>query len=176
MSSKALGTSYDFYKDVNNLMTETQDLINTLKSLYNSFSFGPSILLNSGTAKSAYTTTSTRQVMSGLGITFTPASTGRVLIIGIVQVSNNTAADGVTANLKYGTGTAPAAGAAVTGTTVGETVSVVSETASQSVIGSIIGVATGLTVGTTYWLDVAVEAVTGGTASATLLGYVAIEF
>jgi len=55
-------------------------------------------------------------VMMGLAISFTPLYSGRVKIIIAGEASNNTAGDGFLIYAAYGTGAAPANGAAATGT------------------------------------------------------------
>ncbi len=111
-------------------------------------------------------TTDTTGKMMGLAGSFTPAKSGSVLIMISGDYSNNTNNDGMKAQLRYGTGAAPANGGALAGTTAGAfiTATKVSNAnvfipfASQAVV-------TGLVAGTTYWVDTALAAVTGGTAS-----------
>ena len=112
-------------------------------------------------------TASTTAVMGGLSFTLTPTQTGRVLFICSGQMANSTINDGVTVDLRYGTGGAPANGAAVSGTLVG-----IAQTSTSLVAASksgfcISGVITGLTVGTAYWFDFSQLAVTAGTATVT---------
>lgn len=176
MSLEAKSTYYDFIRDAQALLTETQDLLNALKSYYNGLGFGPSILESVTTSKFAYTTTSTSFSQAGYGVAFTPGSTGRVLIIAIVTMSNNTAGDGATAQLSYRSGIPPSTSGSATGTVFTSAASVTSETANQNAIATLVGTISGLSVGTAYWFDVQLEAITGGTASVQLLGYVIIEF
>jgi len=135
-----------------------------------------SVQLSDSTAHSPAGTTSTVLVMAGYGQTFTPSKTGRVLVILLANVNNNTAGDGVQAVLSYGTGAAPAANAALTGTQVGGTAKETSAAASASNEVALAVVLTGLTVGTTYWLDVAYSAVTGGTATISIIYGLVLEF
>ena len=114
-------------------------------------------------------TTSATAVMMGLGgsATLTPKNSTRVAIMASFQTANSTINDGITCDLRYGTGTAPVNGAAVTGTLLG-----ISQTRTSLVAADrggmvLIGIATGLTLGTAYWMDVSALAVTGGTASIT---------
>jgi hypothetical protein len=134
------------------------------------------VQLSDSTAYSPAGTTSTTLVMAGYGQTFTPSKTGRVLIILLANVNNNTAGDGVQAVLSYGSGTPPAANSALTGTQVGGTAKETSAAASASNEVALAAVVTGLTVGTTYWLDVAYSAITGGTATISIIYAVVIEF
>jgi hypothetical protein len=114
-------------------------------------------------------TASTTQVMAGFGstVTFTPSSSGTVNVTVTINDLYNTTAvgDGVQVQLCYGTGTAPANGAAVTGTVFGPTIKYVNSTTAGKVPGSITYQISGLTIGTTYYFDVAFNAVGGGTAN-----------
>lgn len=119
-------------------------------------------------------TTSTTPVMMGLAGTITPRGDGVVLMILAGDVVNNTGGDGATVQVRYGTGTAPTNGGALAGTPCGGTLTdntggTVREIFSSSCL------ATGLSLGTTYWIDVAVAAVTGGTATIADLSLSAVE-
>ena len=134
------------------------------------------VLLNDGTAYTPAGTTSTTLVMAGYGQTFTPSKTGRVLIILLTNVNNNTAGDSVQAVLSYGSGTPPAANSALAGTQVGSSTDVTSAVANAANAITLAAVITGLTVGTTYWVDAAYSAVGGGTATITIRYAIIIEF
>lgn len=95
-------------------------------------------------------------VMAGFAIPFTPKVSGNVAVViaGVGQTA--TAVTGFNVAGRYGTGTAPIAGAAVTGTafpqgTLGVRPAVVSANTAWTLVGAL----TGLVVGTTYWFDVA---------------------
>lgn len=97
--------------------------------------------------------------------TITPSATGKVLITITAFSYNNgdsVAADGINAQMYYGTGTPPSNGAAVTGTAVGASMSAsnpVSLTATyRSQLSSTV-LLTGLTTSTAYWFDYGQEAV-----------------
>ena len=91
-------------------------------------------------------------------------------------MTNNTAGDGAAAKLYYGTAPAPTNGAALTGTQKGAVSQVdYFPTASKFFPFGIDTVVPGLTVGTQYWFDLALLAVTGGTASLNNLEVVIIE-
>ncbi len=94
----------------------------------------------------------------------------------LANVNNNTAGDGVQAVLSYGSGTPPAANSALAGTQVGGTAKETSAAASASNEVALAAVVTGLTVGTTYWLDVAYSAITGGTATISIVYALVVEF
>lgn len=129
----------------------------------------------SGTNIDPTGTTSTTGVMAGLsnlssGCIITPANSGTILIIISGQAENNTGDDGFKFDIRYGTGTAPSNGNALTGTVVGSTVTGSSVASSTTTSVPIMpfshqGIVTGLTAGTAYWIDLGIYAVTGGTAT-----------
>ncbi|MEM3845775.1 MAG: hypothetical protein QXU98_08740 [Candidatus Parvarchaeota archaeon] len=121
-------------------------------------------------------TTSTSPVQMGLGVGYIPSITGRLLILIFGEASNNTAGDGATVQLSYGTGVAPSNGASATGTAVGSKISITSNAANQTVPFALGYILTGLAIGTNYWFDLQVAAVTGGTASVSNLTVLIIEF
>jgi len=127
-------------------------------------------------------TTNTSGLMMGIGVanSLTPLYTGRVLAIISGNLTNSTAAagDGAKVQIRYGTGAAPANGAALTGTAVGYIVSSVLERATA---GDLQGFAcqaiiSGLTTGTGYWFDISLAAIVGGTGQAKNLSVSVIEF
>jgi hypothetical protein len=104
--------------------------------------------------------------MQGLAGSIIPHSTGTVLIIisGYLTASATTAAYGINIQVSYGTGGAPSNGASLTGTQVGAVQTWktgTTLTASGDLAAPIMtqALVTGLTVGTTYWIDLAAEAV-----------------
>ena len=103
-------------------------------------------------------------VMMGLGttVTITPATSGKVLVIFSGTASNSTSGDGGALLIQYGTGTAPANGAALAGTQCGTAQTMTSPSAGGKEPFSLACILA-VTPGTTYWLDVAAEAATGGT-------------
>ncbi len=119
-------------------------------------------------------TSSLTFVMAGLAGSITPATSGNVLFLANVTAVNNTTGDGCQTQIKYGTGTAPTNGAAVTGTSAGNQ-SVASAGAVLNYPMALMGYATGLTVSTAYWYDIAFEAVTGGTCTIQLPTLIAAE-
>jgi hypothetical protein len=167
LSSKAQSTRYKFLNDPNALFTETSDLPSAIAASRN--------VINPKPVNPAGTT-STTPVMMGLAISFTPLYSGRVKIIIAGEASNNTLNDGFTVNAAYGTGAAPANGAAAIGTVVGNTVTSTALAASELKPFTIIAVVTGLTVGTAIWVDLQLAAVTGGTASVSNLSVIVEEF
>jgi hypothetical protein len=137
---------------------------------------GPhTVNLQWGTSSSSYThyvsgvdsvaaITSTAGLMGGLGssIFFTPVVTGHMLIIMSGNLYSNVNGDDVSSQLVYGTGTAPAHAAAITGT-------VVSGKANVDPVGSnhtecapfMLETYAVMTVGTQYWIDAACAAQSG---------------
>jgi hypothetical protein len=111
-------------------------------------------------------TTSLIGVMMGLGMTFTPTKSGNFLLMATAIIYNATSVDGVTAELRYGIGTAPSNGTPLAGTNIcvaGEN-NIPAATASTPV--ALIAFVGNLTVGVTYWLDLSLAAIAGGTANA----------
>lgn len=109
-------------------------------------------------------TASATQVMMGLGstCTYTPAGTGKVLVTvtGTCQATGATNA-AISVGCRRGTGTAPANGAAVTGTRFGAVADqqLRSTNTSTGVGFAFTGLLT-LTAGTTYWFDITLAALT----------------
>jgi hypothetical protein len=110
-------------------------------------------------------TTSTSAVMMGLAAAFTPTQSGRLMIWVVMTATNNTLLDGILVQLKSGTGTAPANGDAATGTNRGSSKSFTAPVAGSVTELVIIAAIAGLTLNTALWFDLAVNAVTGGTAT-----------
>lgn len=107
--------------------------------------------------------TSATDVMAGLGTTFVPTSSKvEIAIQGDLGVSN--AGNSITAQARYGTGSAPANGDAVSGTTVGTKIVALPTSTTQRLPFSITVEISGLTPGTTYWFDLAMSR-TGGNAT-----------
>ena len=120
-------------------------------------------------------TVSTLQVMMGLGVTFTPKATGKVLVRVGFMVGNQTASVSNAVSGQYGTGAPPANGAALTVTVFPQGVMTYKPaTATQNLenYGEAIGTLVGLVVGTTYWVDLALA--TGAGADAAQVGNVMV--
>lgn len=139
---------------------------------------GPEINLNTGSAPltaNPNSTSSTTVVMMGLGVKITPRSSGRILVIVTGMAGNGTIGSGCNSQVRYGTGTAPANGAALTGSTSGQEKAFVASTAAGQQGFSLSTIITGLIVGTEYWIDVGLKAVTSGTASIAGIDVVSLE-
>jgi parallel beta-helix repeat protein len=122
-------------------------------------------------------TTSTSLVMMGLGstCTYAPKGSGSVLATACGVYLNTTSGVSVNMTGRYGTGTAPANGAAASGTKWGVGADAnehlkVGSTSTGSTF-SFTQVITGLTAGTAYWFDVALASDAAGTASITNVTY-----
>jgi hypothetical protein len=113
-------------------------------------------------------TQSTSYVMMGLGGTakITPNGSGIILIIvsgSIINTAGSTnATNSSNLQIRYGSGTAPSNGAAVTGTAVGSALTQSSHNNINTFAFSLSGIASGLTISpsTTYWIDIALQDVT----------------
>lgn len=120
----------------------------------------------------AGTASTAAYVMCGLGaaatnpLVFTPSKTGNVFIDCSFMASNSLLGDGGKVIFVYGTGSAPANGAAATGTGITD--------ANTALWGSsfaanawepffLTGELTGLALNTQIWFDFQIEAITGGT-------------
>jgi hypothetical protein len=125
------------------------------------------------------TTTSTTGVMMGLAGTITPAKSGTVMIIISGDYDNAKGDNGCAVQIRTGTGTAPANGAALTGTARGGlvTMNVIASngTTTNRTPFTCNCLITSLTVGTAVWIDISLAAVVGGTARARNISISAIE-
>lgn len=112
-------------------------------------------------------TNNTTGLMMGLAGAFTPTRTGNCMIIISGDMTNGTASSGSKVQIRYGTGSAPANAAALTGTAVGNLVRYVGLAGSTTleVPFTCNAVVTGLTVGTAIWLDIGLASITSGTAA-----------
>ena len=113
------------------------------------------------------TTSTAAYVMMGISSGSTSNTSARFIVMASGQMANNILNDGCTLQLYYGTGTPPVNGAAVTGTALG-----ISQTRTSLIAGDSGGWAFMITMptvtpGVAFWVDVALKAVTGGTASIT---------
>jgi hypothetical protein len=120
-------------------------------------------------------TTSTTLVMAGLGSTwaFTPGNTGKVLVTVTGGSNVGTALTYTTVGARYGTGTAPANGAAVTGTRFGAAGDPSFESgATGHNTGFAFTAVLPLTAGTAYWFDLALA--TGNASDTAVFSNLAI--
>jgi len=106
-------------------------------------------------------------VMMGLGVgnTFTPTATGKVLATISGTLANNAAAKYSDCQMRYGTGTPPANGAVgTTGTAIGTAAIMFANNANDGSPFSLSFALTGLAVGVAYWFDLAAWTSAGGVA------------
>lgn len=116
-------------------------------------------------------------VMMGLGgaCSFTPTVTGRVQV-SFNFTHTNTGIVTDTAQIKYGTGSAPANNAGQTGSNLGSTRAMYEPAGTASMPISMSGyIVTGLTVSTAYWFDIFLAA-GGGLAAVALVDCSMVEF
>jgi hypothetical protein len=124
------------------------------------------------------TTTSTAGLMMGLGgtCTLTPANSTRVRISFRGNYYNLSNTNSVSMTLRYGTGAAPANGAAASGTAVGAAMfGEVTAAGNGLRFGGFGGIITGLTPGTAYWFDIQLAVFTAGTVGLQNLSFEAME-
>jgi hypothetical protein len=118
-------------------------------------------------------TTSLTGVMMGIAGSIRPEVSGNVLVM-ITGTFLNTGG-GVVAQLRYGTGTAPTGGAALTGTAFGGSITSVLAGGTEEVPFAIQAILSNLFLGTAYWIDLGVAANGAGTASVKSISLSAIE-
>ena len=117
------------------------------------------------------TTTNTTGVMMGLAGSITPSKSGNVLIVVSGRVFNSVG--GAKFQIRTGTGSAPANGAALTGTARGAQISI-----SASSLNAPFGVnalVTGLALSTAVWIDLSLAEITNGPAGVGSISISAIE-
>lgn len=120
-------------------------------------------------------TTSATAVMMGLGVSITPMSTGRLLVLASGAIFNAGIGQGATPQLSTGTGTAPVNGAAVTGTQIGGAIPYVSATIAGKAPFALQAMGSGFIKGTPVWIDIALSAQTAGTATLSNLSLTVME-
>lgn len=120
------------------------------------------------------TSNTTTGVMMGLGAScnITPAYGGRLRVEFVFTVVGLGASPVFT--LRWGTGTPPTNGAALSGTVLGSS-RTITAVSGADVTGVLKGIVDGLTAGTNYWFDVAVKA-QSGTQTITGVDFDGFEF
>jgi hypothetical protein len=99
--------------------------------------------------------------MVGANIQVTPSRTGRLAVAVTGNTSNSSVGGQSAVVIHYGIGTPPVPTAVPAGVAIGPGNGVVVSTTNEIVDIASVGLVTGLAVGTTYWIDLAVTAVTG---------------
>lgn len=120
-------------------------------------------------------TTSATAVMMGLAGSVTPTTSGKVNLTMSGIATNATGGESCQLRMRYGTGAAPANGAAASGTTTGGAINYTSATANAYVPFSVSSYITGLTPSTAYWLDMSLLQISGGTCNLYSVTIVATE-
>ena len=111
-------------------------------------------------------TSDTTGKMMGLGVPFTPNVSGNCLIVASGDMGNSNSVGGGLVQLRYGTGSAPANGDALTGTATGARAKMTEvEIYNDFYPFALNGAVAGLTPGTTYWFDISLAAFSVGTAA-----------
>jgi hypothetical protein len=104
--------------------------------------------------------------MLGLGITYTPQSSGTIIVVLTGGAWNDTGGDGFKITGQYGSGGPPANGATLTGAQFGAVSPAFGPLGANVIVPfTITGVIAGLNPGTTYWIDLALMPINGGTAN-----------
>jgi hypothetical protein len=106
--------------------------------------------------------TSVTGVMAGMGAVITPTVSGKILVT-IAGTLSNTAAHGTTAQMRWGTGSAPAYGAAPIGTPVGAMAGG-NDPDAWSAPFSLSAVVLNAVIGQPIWFDLVLGTVAGGSA------------
>lgn len=124
-------------------------------------------------------TTSTAPVMAGLGASYTPSSTGDLLVIVSGTVSNSATGNnnGAQLQIAYDSTAAPNNGDAATGNTVADVITHQHGTGGgiMKYPFSIQSAITGLTLSTAYWFDLQFAVIRSGTANIENLTITIIE-
>lgn len=125
---------------------------------------------------SGFTGVGTSQICYGLNHTYTPTVSGRLLLLA-AGVAQNTTANAAQIFGFYGTGAAPAAGAAVPGISGQWGVTQhLAESGNALWAGfAVIGIVTGLTLSTSYWFDLAISSNAGAGAGIRDVQFILIE-
>jgi hypothetical protein len=127
---------------------------------------------------SGFTGIGTSQICFGLNLRYTPTVSGKLLIVA-AGVAQNTTANAAQIFGFYGTGTTPAAGAAVPGISGqwGNTQHLADVSPASALWAgfTVVGIVTGLTLSTSYWFDVALSANGGAGAGIRDVQFILIE-
>ena len=114
-------------------------------------------------------------VMLGLGGSFVPNAGGNMLLMITGDIVVSAIGSGATLQIAYGTGAAPANNAALTGTLAAKALNFVTSTVAGRGPFNLMAYVTGLTPAVAYWLDLAVQNLTGGTATIANVNLTAVE-
>lgn len=124
-------------------------------------------------------TTNGTGVMMGLAGSVTPTKSGKILIVVSANIANGATGGGAQTQLRYGTGSAPANAAALTGTSIGNIATIVNPLLALLAPGSgnatCSAIVSGLTLNTAYWIDLSLARITSNTATLTNISISIIE-
>lgn len=109
-------------------------------------------------------TASTTGVMMGLTVAITPVRSGKLLILVSGDCTDSVISDGCSMQIRFGTGTAPVNGAALTGTAAGSVVKANDAAAAGRTPFNLNAIVTG-TLNVANWVDISLAAITGGNAN-----------
>jgi hypothetical protein len=132
-----------------------------------------------GTPTNQTGTTSTIGVQAGVPGQITPAFSGRIHVTCCGMVKNSLSGSGATVQIRKSNAANqahPANGDTLVGSAHGGIAQFIAASANQQVPFSVTAIITGLTVGATWWLDVALAAITSGTATVQQVAISAFEF
>ena len=116
-----------------------------------------------------------QSVMLGLAGSFVPNTGGNAILSVTGDITCSVIGDGATLQIAYGTGAAPANNAALAGTPAAKALTFIASTVAGRMPFNLTAYVTGLVAGTTYWVDLAVQNLTGGTATIANVNVVAME-
>ena len=136
--------------------------------------FAPVTKYGSATNYNPTGTASATYVMMGLGLTLAPEVATGAWVTADGQITNSSNNSVTECVICYGTGTPPVNGAVQAGTIASQAARYKATAGGDYVPFSITCLIEGLTKGTTYWLDAAVRAPSGGTASITDLDFTVV--
>lgn len=102
-------------------------------------------------------TTSTTDFMMGAALAYTPTGSGNILINGFGYIDFSAPDQIGRIQIRYGTGTAPSNGDALTGAAVGGLINIRATSWGGPFAWSLNPIAAGLAVGTAYWFDVSLS-------------------
>lgn len=134
--------------------------------------------INQATISNPTGTTDVTGVMMGMGLaggssskgglTTSASASGRVLLMITGDASHATIGQGGTMKLRFGTGTAPVNGAALTGTVAGQQNVYAVATTAERLPFCVVAIITGLSVSTAYWFDLSLASSGGASPTASL--------
>ena len=121
-------------------------------------------------------TASTTAIMAGLAQTFTPSSTGNILVVISGIAFNSLSGDGGDIGLRYGSGAvSPVYGASSAGTALCRLLTYTGAAVNQKIPFTVQGSVSGLAVGSPYWVDLAINADPAGSLTVNDLTVTVIE-